>query len=375
MTNKMAVWVALCMTALPCAAWKNPVKYMSAFRKMPQAAVEQGAAYRVVRGKILPSRVCPKVPVWQTDLEKYVARAAAVSRLQSVVFTIQPSSPERRQMLYTRYCNVMDRFNAFKKKTDPFLYYQLKPSEKRAVTPAQRAFMMSEILPLERDLRHLSVIVNVHRDPALAFALEYVARVRDEVSPTLRGMSGVSVNFSRHDRKFVSDEFFLAEQEFLHWTSGLRYGVAYFQAVQLPAGLRVAVLNDQPDVLARMTRSHEKGVFIKNGSLACFSRADKLLESIGAGAEYDVILTDLIVPDGGGYYLTHRLRVENFSGAIIALSAYERDDVLGNKLFSNGFDGMLNMPLMFERYPFWEGYVMSGINRYFSLRQKNGWAH
>ena len=122
-----------------------------------------------------------------------------------------------------------------------------------------------------------------------------------------------------------------------------------------------------------MRASHQRNIFICGGELDCFTRADDLIDSIRAGRKYDVILTDIIVDGGGGYYLTNVLRLDGYQGTIIALSAFERDDAMGMEMFNSGFDGMLNLPIGFEYSPFWEADVMRGLNKYFYLRQLNHW--
>lgn len=370
--RKIVLFAVMLGTAFPCAAQKNPFKWWKNLRTAARPAVS-APSFRVVQGKILPSPGRAVVPVRQLELEKYVARAVRLTPLEKISFATTPASLHQREHFLRSYQETMQRFNAFKREMDPFLYYRLKEGYGKEVSPEESRRLLPAITNMERELLLVKVAIDAKEDEALSFALEYVARVRDELIPIVKGMSGEDLYFSRQDRTFVGDEFYLHAPELKRWTSMLRFGRARALAGELPRGLRVAVLNDRLSVLERMTRFHREGVFIQDGELACFEQADDLIASVRSGQKYDLILTDIIVNGGGGYYLTNILRLEGFSGTIIALSAFERDDAMGMEMFKRGFDGMLNLPIGFEFSPFWAADVMDGLNNYFKLRRKHKW--
>lgn len=374
MINKIVLWTLLCAVALPCAAQKNPLKWLSFWRKSSRTVFEQPApSFRSVQGKILPSPARPSVPAWQRDVEHYIARTVRMSDLTNLPYATTPRTARQRLAFSAKYQETMARFKKFKSETDSFLYYQLKPSEKRTLHSAESNMRLYSIMDMERELVRLSVIVDAKADPALAFALQYVRRVRDEVSPFLKGLSGEDIYFSRSDRKFVPREFYLHTFELGGLIGMLRPGLAVKELQQLPPNLRVAVLNDRRSVLDKVKASHKKGVFIATGQVSCFSRADDLLRSVHSGVKYDVVLTDMVVAGGGGYYLTNLLRLNGFRGAVIAVTAYEPDDQMALDMFNRGFDGMFTMAGNFEYFPLWEAEIMRGLNKYFRLRQMRGW--
>lgn len=370
--KKLILFAAVLVSAFPSAAQKNPLKWWKNWRTAARPA-ERAPSFRVVQGKILPSPGRPVVSARQLELEKYVARAVRPTPPENVALSPSPASIQQEIYSLERYQHVMETFQKFKKEMDPFLYYRIKDSYGTEIPSVQSRTLLPAVADMEWELLRLGTTVNVREDAPLAFALEYVVRVRDELAPMLKGLSGADIYFSRKDRVFVGDEFYLHDSELKRWTSMLRRGQARAQAGKLPPGLRVAVLNDRRSVLEEMTKSHQKGVFIRGGELECFNSADDLVASVRSGKKYDMILTDIIVPGGGGYYLTNVLRLDGFSGAIIALSAYERDDAMGMEMFERGFDGMLNLPSAFEFSPFWASDVMRGLNRYFYLRDLNNW--
>lgn len=370
---KKTILLALALIfAWPCAAQKNPFKWWKSLRSAPARPAETVPSFRVLQGKILPSPGYPVVPARQLELEKYVARAVTPTPVKQLVFAREPGI-DQTAFFEQRYRETMEKFKEFKKEMNPFLYYRLKEPAGSAISVQEIRSLLPLVFDMEKSLLRLSAVVDAKEDEPLAFALEYVARVRDELAPVLKGMSGASIYFSRNDRAFVGDEFYLHDPELKRWTDMLRRKQASRQAAKLPAGLRVAVLNDRESVLDNMMASHKKGVFIRGGELSCFERAENLILAVRAGRKYDVILTDIVVPEGGGYYLTNVLRLDGYQGAIIALSAFERDDAMGMEMFEKGFDGMLNLPIGFENSPFWAADVMRGLNKYFYLRQLNHW--
>ncbi|MGN0016853.1 MAG: response regulator [Candidatus Avelusimicrobium sp.] len=371
--KKTILVVLALISAWPCAAQKNPFKWWKSLRAAPARAATVPSS-RVVQGKFLPSPGHVVIPSWQIELERYVARTAVPTKLTALSYTPRPISPEMKEVFGSRYSNTMGLFEKFKKETSPFLYYQIKPSERRRVEPIQKAELLPKVIEMEKSLVLLAAVVNVQEDEALSFALDYTARVRDELMPELKGLSGIDLYFSRSDRKFVGDEFYLLhETQSPRRPSLFRRGSSSRQPAKLPANLRIAVLNDSQSVLEQMWILHRKGAFINGGKLFCFTRADEVLASVRAGTNYDLILTDIIVPGGGGYYLVHQLRKDGFSGAVIALSAYERDDSMGLDMFKRGFDGMFTLPTGFEYAPSWPSDIERGLNKYFALRARYGW--
>lgn len=369
--KKIVLSVLVLMVSFPCAAQWN--KWFKSLRRSTPRVVEPKVLpLREVQGKKLPVTV-PSVSSRQLELEKFIARPVQLTPNSQLSFATTPRDFHQRISFQTRYQTVMQDFQKFKSETSPFLYYRLKEPQKADFLSKENQYLLPRTLEMEKELLRLSIVVDSKEDAPLAFAFEYVARVRDELSPMLKGTSGANVYFTRTDREFVGDEFYLHEPELKRWTNMLRHGRALRLAHQLPADLQVAVLNDRESVFEQMVKSHQKGIFIRGGTLEGFSHADELIAAVRAGKKYDIILTDVIVPGGGAYYLTNVLRLDGFSGTIIALSAFERDDSMGLEMFRRGMDGMINLPIGFEYSPLWESDVMACILKHLKLRKKNNW--
>lgn len=370
--KKIILSVLVLMVSFPCAAQWN--KWFKSLRRSasPRLAEPAALSLRSVQGKKLPVTV-PFVAPRQLELEKFIAHPVRLTPNSQLSFATTPHSLEQHVAFSTQYQKTMQDFQKFKTETTPFLYYRLKEPHKADFLSRENQYLLPRVFEMEKELMRLSIVVDAKEDEPLSFALEYVIRVRDELSPMLKGTSGTSLYFNRTDRVFEGDEFYLHEPELKRWTNMLRRGRALMLAHQLPGGLRVAVLNDRESVLEQMEKSHQKGIFIRGGTLEGFSRAEELIAAVRAGKTYDIILTDVIVPGGGAYYLTNVLRLDGFSGTIIALSAFERDDSMGMEMFRRGMDGMINLPIGFEYSPFWESDVIACILKHLRLSNKNKW--
>lgn len=364
----------LSVISLPVCAQKGFFKGLSRLR-LKKVTVPAEPVLRGVQGKKFLPGARPALPAGALEMEKFVMRPLRLTDPAGLTLMFDPVSRMQEVQVLMRYKIVLgERFAAFKREMDPFLSYQLRPSSRRELHPSEKERILSRAAEMELELVRLGVSVSP-KDPALSFAREYVTRIKNEVAPLLKGMDSDAPRFLRTDRTFDGTEFWLHQNEAKRWLSMFQHGQAVYLASKLPKNLRVAVLNDRPSVLKKMEASHKKGVFIRNGTLDCFSTADDLLASIrDLDRQYDLIITDIIVPGGGGYYITAELRLDGYDGAIIALSAFERDDSMGLDMFERGFDGMLNLPIGFEQSPFWEADVLRGLNRYFELRRARGWS-
>ncbi len=370
--KKTVLFLLCALLYAPGFAQKAPLKFLSRF-SMHKPRVPAARVLRNVQGKKFLPDVRPALPAGSAEMEKFVFHPVRLTEPGNLRVEFTPASSFQTTEILIRYQIVMGRFKDFKKEMDPFLSYQLRPSSRRDLHPVERAHILSRAADMETELTRLAAVISP-KDEALLFAREYTDRVKMEVAPILKGMSSGAPRFSRMDRTFNGDEFYLHKDETKRWLSMLRRGRALRLAAQLPQGLRVAVLNDRASVLEKMQSSHKNGVFIGQGSLDCFSSAEDLLFAIrDLDRQYDLILTDIIVPGGGGYYVTAELRLDGYEGVIIALSAFERDDAMALDMFERGFDGMLNLPMSFEFSPFWESDVMRGLRNYFQLRDVNGW--
>ena len=367
----------LCLT-LPCVAQKNLFKETFKKGAIGEALGKNAGQQilrnaRVVQGKIMLEGAMPKVPI-SADVEKYILKSIPVSDFQNLpILLYKPSVQQRSQTIIT-YIRVMDSFKQFKKEMDTFLYYQSKLNERRVIPSAEREAFSNKINKMNMQLAQLKNLISLE-DPAYRAACEYMLYVASVINPMMKGMLDEH-EFIRSDRKYVMEEFFMHTpkgNKDSMWQPFLPFSVRTAKtANRLPKGLKMAVLNDKISILEKMMFLHEK-VFFPDWSIVTYDDTEDLLKAIQRGQHFDIILTDIVVPGGGGYYLTSTLRDKGYAGVIIALSAYSESESLGRRMFKKGFDGMLSMPLCFEEGKEWPLEIMKKLQNYFYYRDLNGW--
>ncbi|WP_428071041.1 response regulator transcription factor [Candidatus Avelusimicrobium alvi] len=375
----MAVLLVLC-AAFPCMAQKNLAKEALGKGALTEALGKNAGrnllrSARVVQGKILLNGARRPARRAVPPLEQYVLKSVAPTPLYKLPLLLYEPSQRQQAEAMLSYMQVMDEFKDFKTDMDPFLYYQAKPSESRVLPDSERATLMQKISHINARLATLSYVVSPN-DPALKAAHEYMVYATETVSPVLRGMLG-GKQVTRPDRTFKQEEFFLhtpkGRQESA-LASLLPGSVRTRQVARtLPPGLTMAVLNDRESVLKKMQELNAT-VFCPEWKIYTYTNTEDLLGEIRRhNVKFDVILTDIIVPGGGGYYLTAALRDQGFNGVILAATAYQEDEKLGLGLFNKGFDGMFSLPQGFEEGKDWPRELMKGFQNYFYYRDLNGW--
>lgn len=370
--------LALC-AYLPCAAQKNLAKEAfgkGALKEAVGKSAGQGLlqSARVVQGRILLNAARPASGA-VTPLEKYVLKSVPPTNLQKLPLLLYKPSPKQQSESMFLYLRVMDSFKDFKKEMDAVLYYQAKPNERRVLPSSERATLMQKIGDMNRQLAKLSYVVSPD-DPALKAAREYMVYAAETVSPVLRGILD-GKKLTRTDRTFKQEEFFLhtpKENEDSALSGWLPHSVRARQVARtLPPGLTMAVLNDRESVLKRMQELNAT-TFCPEWKIYTYTDTEDLLGQINRhNVKFDIILTDIIVPGGGGYYLTAALRAQGFDGVILAATAYQEEEELGRGMFNRGFDGMFSLPKGFEDGKEWPRELMKGFQNYFYYRDLNGW--
>ena len=134
----------------------------------------------------------------------------------------------------------------------------------------------------------------------------------------------------------------------------------------------MAVLNDDLDILAMYDTWIKQGRLGKNWTLETYHNTEDLVAAVKSGKNFDLIITDLTVPGGGGYFLTDQVRQLNKRTPIIGCSMYTIDAINAEKMFEQGFDGYIYGGGLFEEVSgsvTWMGY----IKYYYSLGKFFNW--
>ena len=141
----------------------------------------------------------------------------------------------------------------------------------------------------------------------------------------------------------------------------------------VPPDLRVAVLNDQEDILDMYRAWDQQRRLGEGWSVTTYKDTRNLLNDLQNGHMYDLIITDLTVPGGGGYFLTDQVREMGLNMPIIGCSMYTLDKLDAPKMFDQGFDGYIYGDDLFEEMSgsvSWLGY----IKNYYYYKALHGWS-
>lgn len=365
MIRSLLVMLVLAV-AWPCAAQGNLIKKTAEKAISKEAghvlrpAVQSSALrnVRVVQGKILLGGK-PVLPDYQKNIERHLftyVRPRGISRLEG------PTAEQAAYVMH-EYRQAMKYFEELRKEMDPFLYYQSKPAEKHTLAPAEKSYWTEKIMELNARLEKIRPFI-FSKDEAYRAAREYVAYAAQVVDPLLCGVVD-QTRYACPNRTYNQAEFFL------HAPRG-RQSARLAQA--LPKQLRIAVLNDEPEVLDNLLWMQENKELPDGYEIYCYSNTETLLYAITKqGQKPDVILTDIVVPGGGGFYLTGTLRAAGYKGVILAMSAFAEREQMGRRMFEAGFDGMIYSPLELEYDPHWGSKILDKLRNYYYYSRLHGW--
>lgn len=323
--------------------------------------------------RILPSRI-NTFSVPGAAVERYIFKTVVPTLPQHLMFRWDEAPYAWLNETTEEYNRVAQHFKAFKKEADSFLYYQANSSEKRTLHPKEISYWSAQIDDMARELDLICRRVDAD-DPFLSFADEYLTYARWAVYPHAKDIYFVTPLPPREDRIFVQDEFFLHSPVETSHRWELASSRAKRVSAQLPAGLRVAVVNDFYFFRQRVNELHRKGWLFADGTLETYAGADDLLENmLKKGKQFDVIFTDIIISGGGGgYYLASELRQRGYNGVIISLSSYPESETLGQEMFERGIDGMIPLKGGDEYKRGWPADVMQKLLNHYQYRDLHGW--
>ena len=381
---RSVLYIALICFALPGSAQSLPAKHaakaLTGQGALEQALKQAGAhQLRMVQGKILLSGKNPAlsggfVALERRELEHNVLSAMAKPSLENMKLGVLAPTEKQKEIIFSKYTDVMEKVRSLKKDLDGLLYYQSKPAERRELPAQERQYWVRKIIEINRELNSLAISVE-ESDALFRRAKDYLQYALTVIAPDLDGLlPGLQSTDPRTDRVLKAEEFFLhdpAVNRFELWRNFFKKSSPnHF----MPKGLKIAVLNDRQTLLWAVEEAHLGKLLFPGHYVKTYDHAANLLNDMRVGREtFDVILSDLHVPGGGGYHLVQILRRNGYKGVILAASAYPEQRGMAETLYNRGFDGMFSIPEIFEMEPHWYDRLNQGLRNYFYYRNTHGW--
>lgn len=143
----------------------------------------------------------------------------------------------------------------------------------------------------------------------------------------------------------------------------------------IPANMRIAVINDDRLPLINFEYWAKNGWLGKDATVATFKNGFAFMQQIKKGVRYDVVITDLVLPDGG-VAMMEDFRILDSNAIVFASSKFypgDGDDHSAQDLFNFGMDGYIWNNTNLNEGSFGYLQYLRQLNNYFYYKQKNGW--
>nr|QGT50836.1 hypothetical protein Elusimicrob2101_0990 [uncultured Elusimicrobia bacterium] len=266
------------------------------------------------------------------------------------------------QEVVRHYETFFADLDKLRKETDPLLGNALREHIKLSETlhPTEVGYYSAKLHMLE--LRAVQMQKTLFpTDEALKEALEYIQTASMHIN---KFYTPEVSEVTRAVRPYVQDEFWMEYD----WRKGVRDE----SLTQLPENVHMAVLNDTQDILYMYKQWEREGRFPKGWKVSVYEDTKHLLEALESGSKFDLIISDINVPGGGGRYFVSRLREIGSETPVIGCSMYTRDKIDSEELHDIGFDGYMYGDDMFEEsagFYKWSGY----IKNYYYYKRVGNW--
>lgn len=325
-----------------------------------QAALERAANFARLRSPhLLRSDILQK----QGEFNTFVAHRIDPTPAADLRLRLVSPSLEQSKNAVQEYMDCFADFRAMRKEVDPVLGNALleRINLLEALHPSQLGYYAGIVQSMEFRVKKLQRTL-FPNDPALAQVKTYLefaaSKFNKFYSPEISTPKGYV------GRPFVQEEFWMEYD----WRNGERDAAL----TALPENVRLAVLNDSEDILDMYKLWERQGRFPAGWKVSGYEDALHLLNAVEAGQKFDLIVSDINVPGGGGRYFVHRLREMGIQTPVIGCSGYTRDKIDSKELHDIGFDGYMYSDDMFEEtsgFYKWKSYV----SNYYYYQRVGGW--
>ncbi len=315
------------------------------------------------------------------------------------------SVPEQTlNYLQTRYNKLLQSIQKARSYIVPKIVYASLPGEGTQISPQETKHITTETSDILYKIKLLRT--SLPDDPFLKKQEVYWGTVFEGFNPLLKGLIVKNEQLPRTDlRKLVKKEFNLFNPDgtdyllprsetlirdpddveeldsYAYVRMQMRNPPITQEAAavereklldQIPSGLRIAFIND--DTLPRVNFEGwaKKGYLGRGATLKAFKDGGQFLSELEKGVPYDLVITDLLVPEGG-LAMMPQLRQMAPHLTVIASSKYDRGEEDEEMLFKAGIDGYLwyNTNLNSGAY----GYIeyLRAMKNYYYYKKLYGW--
>ncbi len=329
-----------------------------------------------------------------------------ISKLQN--YLTHPVPAQTLTYLQEEYANLLKLIEEVNRELMPKIIYSFLRNEGRPFSLEEKKLINENITKVRSKVDVLAKSLN--KDPYLLVQKTYWDRVFTTFNPLLKGVMANPLSIFRNDNRiFVDHEFNLhypdGTRPYLKDSHSLIEGDEDYDEDEdsyasvrakmqnppisredaareveellpyIPENLRIAIINDDLIPIINMRGWCKKGYLGKNATLSEFRDGFPFMESIRKGDRYDLVITDLLVPNGG-VAMMEDFRLLDNRAIVIASSKFYPDDgdsYSQQDLFNFGMDGYMwyNSNLNEGMY----GYVqyLRQMKLYFDYKKQHGW--
>ena len=282
--------------------------------------------------------------------------------------------PQQLPALQEKYTALMQDFKEIKGEINTALYYaknQVTDMDWRQKMDLENRLteLRSNALTFQRDYL---------RGKPLQDIVDWTYASTEVLIPIQRGHFLPAPTFARADRTYKEAEFFLIggkrNAKLVSSKREIPSKKRWQQAQQqrFPQGMRVAVLNDDAEVLEVYQKWLSQGWLGAEENWTFYRKMDDFLGVLDQGKKFDLVITDLNLVDGNTQYFVSWMRMNGHTNTpIIASSSFPDYMMNGSKLLSQGFDGYFSSQYLVK--PYGEGNFLRVLNNYFKYKEKNNW--
>lgn len=245
------------------------------------------------------------------------------------------------------YEKRMSEFAALKKVIDvKMFYYKADAVPASRIAPHEQLYMVSELASLRVRIKFL-LLYYFPEDLPLYLANKYIVTRLIELQPTLGGVLEKLPVYVRRDRVFDEREFLfnLSLPALAQEQGTLKGGPGSLPSADfwtIPGGLHIAVVNDSQTILNGFSNLARWGNLGRGAKVTEYTNIYKLYEEVKRGVDYDVIFSDISMPEGSGLLLVSRLRENGHNTPVIGFSGYSQSKAGAKDLYEIGFDGYIH---------------------------------